>query len=224
MEYNEDDFLQLSGIQHFSYCKRQWALIHIEQQWAENFKTVDGELMHETAHDKEFNESRGDRVITRGMNIFSRSLGISGECDIVEFHKSDIGINITGYDGLWNLYPVEYKRGKPKENDCDKLQLCAQAMCLEEMLSCKIEKGALYYGEIRHRLEIEFTDELRTKVEKTLEEMHELFKRRYTPKVKYNKKCKLCSLNEICLPALMKNKSVSGYIRESMEKLNEKIT
>lgn len=217
MKYQEEDYLQLSGIQHFKFCRRQWALIHIENQWAENFRTTDGEIMHEKAHNDNISESRGDLYITRGMRVFSSSLGVSGACDVVEFRRGGSGISINGKEGLWKPYPVEYKRGKPKENTADALQLCGQAMCLEEMLCCKIDKGALYYGEIRHRQEIIFDRELRNEVEEMLSEMHDLLKKGYTPKVKTTKSCSACSLKDICIPELLRKKSVNEYINDAME-------
>ena len=142
MIYQEEDFLQLSGLQHFKFCRRQWALIHIENQWAENFRTTDGAILHENVHNGNFSESRGDRLITRDMRIFSRTLGVSGSCDVLEFHRRGDGIPLQGRESLWQPYPVEYKRGKPKENTADELQLCGQAMCLEEMLCCEIPSPA----------------------------------------------------------------------------------
>ena len=217
MGYKEEDFLLLSGLQHFKFCRRQWALIHIEHQWADNFRTVDGSLMHENAHDKGFNESRGDRIITRGMNVFSAKMGISGECDVVEFLINPGGITLDGKESLWQPYPVEYKRGAPNAHGSDALQLCAQAMCLEEMLCCKVPEGALYYGETRHREHIIFTDDLRQSVRDNLTEMHDLFRRGYTPKVKPTKACNACSMKELCLPKLMNRRTVRDYIHHSIE-------
>ena len=159
--YKEEDYLQLSGIQHFAFCRRQWALAYIELQWDENVRTVEGKLLHEKAHDPTNAEKRGDLIISRGMPVYSRELGISGECDVVEFHRSQDGITLFGRDGLYEVIPIEYKRGKPKENDVDILQLMAQALCLEEMLCCQISFGYLYYGETRHRKIVEFTEEIR---------------------------------------------------------------
>ena len=184
MIYQDEDFLQLSGLQHFKFCRRQWALIHVEKQWAENYRTTDGAIMHENAHDGSFTESRGDLVITRDMRVFSRTLGVSGACDVLEFHRGETGIPLKGREGLWQPYPVEYKRGKPKEGTEDALQLCGQAMCLEEMLCCEIPRGALYYGEPRRRTEVDFTPALRQEVRALLEEMHALYVRGSTPKVK----------------------------------------
>lgn len=159
--YEEDEFLQLSGIQHFSFCRRQWALAYIELQWNENVRTVEGHLLHERAHDRTIAEKRGDIIVSRAMPVHSRELGISGECDVVEFHRSQSGIPLIGRDGLYQVVPVEYKRGEPKENDSDILQLTAQAMCLEEMMCCEIPVGYLFYGETRHRTQIDITDRMR---------------------------------------------------------------
>ena len=217
MIYGEEDFLQLSGLQHFKFCRRQWALIHIENQWAENFRTTDGAILHENAHNGDFTESRGNLIITRDMRIFSRTLGVSGACDVLEFHRGENGIPLKGKKGLWQPYPVEYKRGRPKETSMDALQLCGQAMCLEEMLCCDIPKGALYFGEIRRRVEVEFTEELRQEVRDCLTEMHELYRRGHTPKVKPTKPCNACSLKEVCLPKLMRTTSVKTYLQKSLE-------
>lgn len=217
MIYQEDDFLQLSGLQHFKFCRRQWALIHIENQWAENLRTVDGAILHQNAHNGAFTESRGDLLITRDMRVFSRTLGVSGACDVLEFHRGSAGIPLREREGMWQPYPVEYKRGAPKEHTADELQLCGQAMCLEEMLCCDIPQGALYYGEIRRRSEVMFTPELRQEVRALLAEMHSLYAQGKTPKVKPTKACGACSLKELCLPKLMRSQSVSSYLRHAME-------
>lgn len=210
--YKEEEFLQLSGIQHFAFCRRQWALAYIEMQWQENVRTVEGKILHEKAHDPGMNEKRGDMLIVRAMPIRSREMGVSGECDVVEFHKSHNGIHLANREGLYEVVPVEYKRGKPKTDDSDILQIAAQALCLEEMLCCTIPHGFIYYGEIRRRIKIEFTEEIQEKVRSFFAEMHKYYEQRYTPKVKINKKCNACSLKEICLPVLNKKKSASGYI------------
>lgn len=217
MEYSQDDYLMISGIQHFKFCRRQWALIHVEQQWAENEHTVVGELMHKKAHDPYLIEKRNDVLIVRALPVSSRSIGISGECDIVEFHKCDEGIKLIGHRGLYSVYPVEYKKGKPKESDEDKLQLAAQAMCLEEMFLTQIPEGALYYGETRRREVVEFTEEIRNQVKSIFEEMHWYYERKYTPKVKTTKACSGCSLKDICLPKLMKTGSVKAYVSKMLE-------
>ena len=216
-EYKEEDFLMLSGIQHFAFCQRQWAMIHIEQQWEENYYTVDGKIMHTNAHEKEFVEKRGNVLITRGLAIHSRELGISGTCDVVEFHKQEQGVFLPQYEANYVPIPVEYKRGKPKEHQADELQLCAQAMCLEEMLVCEIPKGYLYYGETKKRQEVYFSKELREKVIEYFTKMHELFQKQYTPKVKKTKRCQSCSLKNLCLPVIEKTVSVKTYLKKNME-------
>ena len=145
MEYAEDNYLMLSGIQHFKFCRRQWALIHIEQQWAENVHTVVGELMHKKAHDPYLVEKRKDLLVVRSLPIASRIMGVSGECDVVEFQRCDNGIKLHGHRGTFLVYPIEYKKGKPKITEEDKLQLAAQVLCLEEMFSTEICEGALFY-------------------------------------------------------------------------------
>lgn len=213
----EEDLLQLSGLQHFAFCRRQWALIHIENQWAENLRTVEGSLFHQRAHDAHQRERRGNTLILRGLPVFSRILGLSGKCDVTEFHADLSGVSLQGEEGLWRPYPVEYKRGAPKSGDEDKLQLCAQAMCLEEMLCCDVPEGALFYGETRHRLNVAFDPELRQKVVSLTEEMHQLFLRGHTPKVKPTRACGACSLKEVCLPSLGRKRLVGDYLRRAME-------
>jgi CRISPR-associated exonuclease Cas4 len=214
--YKEEDYLQLSGIQHFAFCRRQWALAYIELQWDENVRTVEGKLLHEKAHDVTSAEKRGDLIISRAMPIYSKMMGVSGECDVVEFHRKKEGITLFGRKGQFEVIPIEYKRGKPKENDADILQLTAQALCLEEMLCCNISYGYLYYGEIRRRQKIQFTDEIKKKVKNTFEEMHSYYNRRYTPRVKRSKACNACSLKNRCLPTLGIGKSASAYISKML--------
>ena len=210
--YNEDEFLQLSGIQHFIFCRRQWALAYIEMQWDENVRTVEGKILHEKAHDVYLKEKRGNVLIARAMPVHSHEMGVSGECDVVEFHKTDDGIALAGKSGTYSVIPVEYKRGVPKADDSDILQVAAQAMCLEEMLCCDIPYGYIYYGETKHRITVDFNEEVRSKVKKTFEEMHKYYNQQYTPKVKINKRCNACSLKHVCLPVLNKKKAVSEYI------------
>jgi CRISPR-associated exonuclease Cas4 len=217
MEYDEEDFLLLSGIQHFAFCRRQWALIHIEQQWSENLRTVEGKILHEKAHDAYHTEKRRDVIISRGMPVFSYTLGARGMCDIVELHKDSKGVNLSGRDGLYIPVPVEYKRGIPKEGDEDVMQLAAQAICLEEMLLCNIPEGYLYYGETGRRTKVIIDDELKNRVREMFREMHEMYNRRYTPKVKTGKHCRACSLADICLPRLCRNRSASQYIKSHLE-------
>lgn len=217
MEYNEDDYLLLSGLQHFAFCRRQWALIHIENLWAENLRTTEGHLLHERAHDASVRERRGNTITVRGVSFSSRTLGVSGQCDVLEYHADPGGVPLPDAEGTWLPYPVEYKRGKAKENPADRLQLCGQAMCLEEMLCCDIPEGALFYGETRRREVVRFADELRQEVRDDLAEMHRLFRRGYTPKVRPSKSCNACSLKELCLPKLLKTRSVADYLAAAME-------
>ena len=207
MEYTEEEYLMISGIQHFKFCRRQWALIHIEQQWEENVHIVVGELK----------EKRKDTLIVRALPVSSRTLGVSGECDIVEFHKCEDGVKLFGHRDLYSIYPVEYKKGKPKKSDEDILQLTAQAMCLEEMFSTRIEEGAIFYGETRRREQVYFSSELREEVENMFSEMHEYYKKNYTPKVKKTKVCQSCSLKNLCLPKLEKTVSVKKYMSQIFE-------
>lgn len=216
-EYKEDDFLMLSGIQHFAFCRRQWALIHVEQQWQENLRTIEGAILHEKTHDSLGYEKRKDIIISRGMSVFSRSLGVYGVCDVVEFKKSVKGIKLFDRDYLYLPTPIEYKRGKPKENNADALQLCAQAICLEEMLLCDIKEGFLFYGETKHRHIVVFDCGIRKEVRDAFEEMHSMYERRHTPKVKITKACNACSLKDICIPKLCKNLSVNTYISKRLE-------
>ena len=217
MEYADEDLLQLSGLQHFAFCRRQWALIHLEHLWQENWRTAEGNLMHDRAHDAQLRERRGNTLIIRGLSIVSRTLGISGQCDVVEFRRNPAGVSLRGEDGLWLPYPVEYKHGSPKENPADRLQLCAQAMCLEEMLCCSVPEGALFYGETRRRSTVRFDETLRNSVCDMLEEMHQMYQRAYTPKVKPTKACNACSLKELCLPALLRKDHSVQYLRDALE-------
>lgn len=209
--------LMISGIQHFKFCRRQWALIHVEQQWEENVHTIMGELMHKKVHDPYITEKRRDTLVVRALPVSSRIMGISGECDVVEFHKCEDGIKLYGHRGLYSVYPVEYKKGKPKLTEEDKLQLTAQALCLEEMFSTEIPEGAIFYGETRRRDVVEFHEELRLEVKRMFQEMHQYYDRNYTPKVKYSKACNACSLKEVCLPKLGKAVSVKSYMNQILE-------
>lgn len=207
----------LSGLKHFIFCRRRWALVHIEQLWYENEYTLDGEYMHERVHDAEFTEVRGSVLLSRAMPVRSVSMNITGECDMVELHKDPHGVPIQGREGTWRLYPIEYKRGRPNDRGADEMQLCAQAMCLEEMFVTDIPEGAVFYGEIHRRMSVVFTEELRNSVRSALEEMHRLFERGHTPRAKMTKACKNCSLVELCQPGLSKQVSPSEYVRRMLE-------
>ncbi len=212
-----EEYLAISGIQHFCFCRRQWALIHLEQQWAENLRTAEGRLQHDRCHNETFREKRGDLLTVRGMRVISHRLQLSGVCDVVEFHADPDGVPLQGYEGIWRPVPVEYKHGVSKQNDADRLQLCAQAMALEEMLVCDIPKGALFYAETHRRELVELTPELRQKTKAMADEMNAYFARGYTPKVKPGKHCNACSLKELCLPVLCRRSDADGYIRAHLE-------
>jgi len=202
--FTEDDFIPLSALQHMAFCPRQCALIHVEQVWSENRLTAEGRLMHERAHE-EGGESRGDVRIARAVMLRSFRLGLVGMADVVEFHRSR--------DGSWLPFPVEYKHGKPKSDDCDKVQLCAQAMCLEEMLEVEIPGGALFYGKTRRRLDVAFDKALRQDTETVARQAHELIAAGRTPPPIYGKHCESCSLLEGCLPKKMqKKRPVKAYL------------
>lgn len=165
MNDSDDDFIAISALNHFSYCPRRCALVHIEQMWDENLFTAESRIMHEKVHE-EGNESRGAVRIARGVALRSLRLGLVGMADVVEFHK--VG------RGLWQPFPVEYKRGKPKLDHCDAVQLCAQAICLEEMLSMPVPEGALFYGRTRRRADVVFNDSLRRETEQMAEKARSL--------------------------------------------------
>jgi len=192
--FDEDHLLPLSALQHWLYCPRQCGLIHLEQVWAENKFTAQGQVLHHKAHEGE-DESKGGVRITRSLAVRSSVLGISGQCDIVEFHP----------DG--RVVPVEYKRGKPKTHRADEVQLCAQAMCLEEMLSVAISNGCLFYGENRRRTVVEFASDLRQLVTETSAALHAMIDSRETPLAEYlARRCDACSLIELCQPKAMRFK------------------
>lgn len=203
--YTEDDLIMLSALQHFMYCERQCALIHIEQIWTENLFTAEGRIMHDKV-DTATRESRGNVRIEYGVPMRSLRLGLIGKADVVEFHKQG---------DKWVPFPVEYKRGKPKLDDCDKVQLCAQAICLEEMLGVEIKKGALFYGQTRRREDIVFDEKLRLETEEASRKVHELIESGVTPRAEYAKKCKKCSLLDLCMPKV--SRKASNYLMKVME-------
>ena len=173
--------------------------------------------MHRRAHDENQIERRGDTLTVRGLRVISHRLQVMGVCDVVEFHLDPGGISLPGQTGLWQPYPVEYKRGAPKADDSDALQLCGQALCLEEMLLCAIPEGSLYYGETRRRQRVSFTPKLRQRIESVLSAMRDAMTRGYTPSPKVGKQCNACSLREVCLPKLQKTLKVAHYLRQAAE-------
>src|SRR5947209_7055138 len=204
--YTEDDLLPLSGLQHMAFCERQWALIHIEQQWEENRLTAEGRVLHERVHEQT-DEARNDLAIVRGLPVHSLRLGLSGQTDVVEFLRvSDGGrrscVELAGRIGWWRLQPVEYKRGKAKRESCDRVQLCAQALCLEEMFGVEIADGALFYGTNRRRTTVSFNEQLRAQTERLAARMHDLYINRITSRARLIPGCESCSLQKRCLPNL----------------------
>jgi CRISPR-associated exonuclease Cas4 len=219
--YEEDDLLQLSGLQHLIFCERQCALIHIEQVWADNALTVQGKHLHDKAHEAgDRTESRGDIRIARGLALRSLRLGLSGVADVVEFHRvTEGGIQLAEARGLWKPFPVEYKRGRPKRDHCDEVQVCAQAICLEEMLGVDIPNGALFYGATHHRFDVSFDAALRAETEDAANRLHLLVSSRTTPAAVREEKCDRCSLLEICMPEVAaKSHSAQSYLNSAIRK------
>ncbi len=210
----------ISGIQHFVFCPRQWAFIHIEQIWKDNVKTFKGHKFHEKVDDPYVFEKRGECIISRSIPLISHKLRLKGISDCVEFRlrNDGLGIEISGRDGRYETIPIEYKVGDVKNDESDISQLCVQAICLEEMFNTKIEKGYLYYGKLRRRFEVVFTNELRENVKALVEKMNYYFENVITPKACYKKHCKNCSLYDICLPKLScKYNKVKNYINLHIE-------
>ena len=205
-----------------AFCERQWALIHIEQAWAENVRTVEGKHLHERADDPFFDETRKNLRVVRGMPVISQRLGLRGVADVVEFHRNDTFVDgqtcrLDDRAGWWKPVPIEYKRGKPKPDDRDAVQVCAQTMALEEMLVCEVPEGEIFYEETRQREHVSLTPELRSTAQTMADEMNRLFARGYTPKSKPGKHCNACSLKELCLPALYQQADPAAYLREHIE-------
>ncbi len=207
--YDDDDLLPISALQHLVFCQRQWALIHLEGQWAENRLTVQGRHLHERA-DTAGHQTRGDVRTARALRLCSYRLGLTGQADVVEFHAGG------------QPFPVEYKRGKPKPDDCDEVQLCAQALCLEEMLGVSVPAGALFYGQPRRRQEVRFDMPLRRRVEDLARRLHELTRSGVTPPAQYEKKCRNCSLVDVCLPkATAGRHSARDYLTDMLADLGD---
>jgi CRISPR-associated exonuclease Cas4 len=221
--YTEDDLLPLSGLQHLAFCERQWALIHIEQAWAESRLTAEGNLLHDRVHESAA-EARVAIVIARGLSLQSLRLGLSGQADLVEFHRAASSTPhhsaavLPGRPGLWRPIPVEYKRGRAKQGDCDRIQLCAQVLCLEEMFSVSIPSGALFYATPRRRTAIDFSPALRARTEALAARMHALHRQSLTPAPVYTKACDSCSLKEGCLPKTLATRpSVAAYLARAFQ-------
>ncbi len=216
----EDDLLSISALQHLMVCPRQCALIYLEQAWDENLYTAEGQVVHQRVHSGT-GESRGEVRIARALRLVSRKLGLAGQADVVEFHRipsdaargSDV-IALPGCRGLWRPYPVEYKRGRPKDHLADEVQLCAQALCLEEMLDVHIDKGVLFYAAVKKRVEVIFHQALRDKTVEAVDRLHRLLESGTTPPAQYNsRKCDRCSLQSLCQPQLSQRPSVVRYLK-----------
>ena len=211
--FSEDDLLPISGLQHLLFCERQCALIHVEQLWSENRLTAEGRIMHERVHHED-RQSRGRIRVEYSMSLRSLRLGLIGKADVVEFHRE-----MDDSKERWIPFPVEYKRGRPKKDSSDKVQLCAQALCLEEMLDVDVPSGALFYGKIRHRQDVIFDEDLRSETEDTSARFHQLFEEGKTPKAVYSKKCDNCSMKSLCLPKTVnKAKSIERYLLDAIGK------
>jgi len=219
--YPEDDLLSISALQHLVFCPRQCGLIHLEGVWDENKLTAEGRKLHDKTHEPQTESQPGIRV-TRSLRLHSFRLGLVGQADVVEFHtlpeENEGGVTLEGVPGRWQPMPVEYKRGRPKKDRCDIIQLCAQALCLEEMMEVKIERGALFYGRTRRRQEVIFTDEIRNETEAAAASLHKLIKEGRTPRARYEKKCQNCSLLEICMPKITGvKKNIERYLDKAKE-------
>ncbi len=217
--YSEDDFFQISALQHYVYCPRQCALIHVEDVWKENVFTVRGDILHEKV-DTDTYESRGTTKTVRGLKIHSFRLGISGRCDVVEFHgkgrlpQSQAQVEGDLYPGALTVTPVEFKAGKPKDDISDKVQLWAQALCLEEMLNTPVRHGAFFYAKIRRRVQVEIDEELRKQTEEIISNVREIITNKRTPTAEYSAKCRSCSLESACLPKAMSERKLKRYLNE----------
>ncbi len=208
--YDEDDLVPLSALQHMLFCERQCALIHIEQLWVENLYTAEGRIMHERV-DSGRSESRGDVRLAFGLPLRSLRLGLTGKADVVEFHREEGEAGAS----LWRPFPVEHKRGRPKKELWDKVQLCAQAMCLEEMLAVDVPQGALFYGKTRRRVDVGFDVDLRRETEEAALRLHDLIVSGVTPSARYDEKCESCSFISLCLPkATAGRRTVTRYLAE----------
>ena len=219
MMYSDDDMLMLSGIQHYRFCPRQWALIHIEQQWDDNRLTVEGEILHKHVDDATYRQKCGDHITLRSVSIASHELGLYGISDAIELLPTDDeknSITHPKYPGRWLPYPVEYKHGRPKKNEVDEVQLAAQAMCLEEQYGIHIPWAAFFYHEIRHRVEVEITTYLRDIVRHCAEEMHRVFQSGCLPAIQYGKHCDRCSLNNLCMPGTVNQPTASTYLKRNL--------
>ena len=211
--FTEDDLLPISALQHLLFCERQCALIHVEGLWADNVLTVEGTHMHRRS-DEGADEKRDGVRIVRALPLRSLRLGLAGRADVVEFHRGEPG-------AAWAPFPVEYKRGRAKRERCDQVQLCAQALCLEEMLGVEIPAGALFYGQTRRREDVAFDAPLRADTGRAVERLREMVSGGITPRARREPKCERCSLIDLCLPdAVSPGRSAVRYLERSLAALD----
>lgn len=229
--YEEDELLPISALAQLVYCERRCALIHLEGLWEDNLFTVEGSNLHARVHEVEV-EMRGDIRTVRDLRLASRRLGLSGKADVVEFHRcpeeqaqsegeaAPAGVRLEGQADLWTPYPVEYKRGRPRPDLCYEVQLCAQALCLEEMLKVAVPRGALFFGKPRRRQEIALGENLRRETEALCVQLHELIESGLTPPAQYNKRCRNCSLLDVCMPKIAgTGRSARAYLDKALADL-----
>lgn len=225
MAYADDQMLMLSGIQHFMFCPRQWALIHIEQEWSDNQLTIEGQLLHKHVDDPSYRQKCGDHITLRSVSLASKELGLYGISDAIELHPVQSQTNCfihPKYPGNWLPIIVEYKHGKPKHNAIDEVQLAAQVMCLEEMYNLQLSHASFFYAEIRRRVDVDINDALRQIVHDCAKEMHEIYQNATIPQAQYSKKCIHCSLQDVCMPQIGKCTKVEYYLTKHL--LNEETT
>jgi len=218
--YNDDELIPISSLMHARFCLRRCVLIHVDGVWIENHLTAAGRVMHEHV-DSCAHESRRDKHLATTLRLVSHKIGVAGIADMVEFHHVGDeclagGAVLPGKRGRWHPFPVEYKHGKPNGRNADEVQLCAQAMCLEEMLNVEIPSGALFYGTTRRRIEVRFDAGLRTLTERTAEEVHRLLSSGTIPPAVYGKWCESCSLLDSCNPK-SQGKSARAWLARQVE-------
>jgi CRISPR-associated exonuclease Cas4 len=208
---DDAEYLPLSALQHYLFCPRQCALIHVERMWFENLFTAEGRVMHERV-DRGGERDRGKVRVVYGLGLVSRELGLVGQADVVEFLKPD------GGEGEWIPWPVEYKRGRPKKDDSDRVQLCAQGMCLEEMYGVAVSEGSLFYGKTKRRQRVMFDEPLRILTAETAAKLHAMIRDRVTPGPVYDPKCDSCSFFDFCMPKICRGKSASSYVNRERQR------
>ena len=216
MPYSDDDCIAISGLQHLAFCKRQWGLIHLDQEWAENYLTAQGKIMHERV-DSGYQEFRRGVKQFSGLHVRNMKLGLYGRMDVLEVEQTEgpyVEIPWIKLSGNWRLRPVEFKHGKPKDHNADLIQLCAQALCLEEMTGLPVNEGSIFYCELRRRTEFEFDEDIRTETIELAKEAHRLIASGKVPEAEVNHNCKSCSLMDFCQPNIGNQKKLKDYYQE----------